>query len=102
MNGIPLEHALLLSAILFAMGLVGVMIRRNILYVLMSVEVMMNSAALAFVAAGSRWQQADGQIMFILILTLAAAEASVGLALLLQLYRRFRTLDLDAASELRG
>ncbi len=102
MNGIPLEYALLLSAILFAMGLTGVMIRRNILYVLMSVEIMMNSAALAFVAAGSRWQQADGQIMFILILTLAAAEASVGLALLLQLYRRFRTLDLDAASELRG
>lgn len=97
-----MEHGLLLAATLFAMGLIGVMIRRNILYVLMSVEVMMNSAALAFVVAGSRWQQADGQIMFILILTLAAAEASVGLALLLQLYRRFQTLDLDAASELKG
>lgn len=102
MAGIPMEHGLLLAATLFAMGLIGVMIRRNILYVLMSVEVMMNSAALAFVVAGSRWQQADGQIMFILILTLAAAEASVGLALLLQLYRRFQTLDLDAASELKG
>lgn len=102
MTGIPMEHGLLLAAILFAMGLTGVMIRRNILYVLMSVEIMMNSAALAFVVAGSRWQQADGQIMFILILTLAAAEASVGLALLLQLYRRYQTLDLDAASELKG
>lgn len=102
MTGIPMEHSLLLSAILFALGLAGVMIRRNILYVLMSVEIMMNSTALAFVAAGSRWQQADGQIMFILILTLAAAEASVGLALLLQLYRRYQTLDLDAASELKG
>lgn len=102
MTGIPMEHGLLLAAILFAMGLTGVMIRRNILYVLMSVEVMMNSAALAFVVAGSRWQQADGQIMFILILTLAAAEASVGLALMLQLYRQFRTLDVDAAGELKG
>jgi NADH-quinone oxidoreductase subunit K len=102
MTGIPMEHGLLLAAILFAMGLTGVMIRRNILYALMSVEVMMNSAALAFVVAGSRWQQTDGQIMFILILTLAAAEASVGLALMLQLYRRFRTLDVDAAGELKG
>lgn len=102
LTGIPMEHGLLLAAALFAMGLTGVMIRRNILYVLMSVEVMMNSTALAFVVAGSRWQQADGQIMFILIITLAAAEASVGLALLLQLYRRFQTLDLDAASELKG
>jgi NADH-quinone oxidoreductase subunit K len=102
MTGILMEHGLLLAAILFAMGLTGVMIRRNILYMLMSVEVMMNSAALAFVVAGSRWQQADGQIMFILILTLAAAEASVGLALMLQLYRRFRTLDVDAAGELKG
>lgn len=99
---IPMEHGLLVAAALFALGLAGVMIRRNIIFMLMSLEVMMNSAALAFVIAGSRWQQPDGQIMFILILTLAAAEASVGLALLLQLHRRFQTLDVDAASEMKG
>jgi len=54
------------------------------------------------VVGGARWGQADGQIMFILVLTLAAAEASVGLALLIQLYRRFRTLDIDAASTMKG
>ena len=62
----------------------------------------LNAAALAFVVAGARWAQPDGQIMFILILTLAACEASVGLALLLQLYRQFRTMDVDRASEMRG
>jgi NADH-quinone oxidoreductase subunit K len=102
MAAIPFNHALILAAVLFCLGLAGVLVRRNILFVLMSIEIMMNAAALAFVAAGSRWGAADGQIMFILILTLAAAEASVGLALVLQLYRRFNTLDTDAASEMKG
>jgi len=64
MNGvsaIPLEHALILSGILFSMGLLGILIRRNILFVLMSIEVMMNGAALAFVAAGSRWGADPGR-----------------------------------------
>ena len=78
------------------------MVRRNILFMLMSLEVMMNAAGLAFVVAGSRWEQPDGQVMFILVITLAAAEAAIGLAILLQLYRRFNTLDVDAASEMRG
>lgn len=102
MTGIPMEHGLALAAVLFSLGLAGLMIRRNILYVLMSLEIMMNAAALAFVVAGARWGQADGQVMFILVITLAAAEASIGLAILLQLSRRFRTLDIDAASEMRG
>ncbi|MBD9425265.1 MULTISPECIES: NADH-quinone oxidoreductase subunit NuoK [Pseudomonas] len=102
MNAVPLEHGLALAAVLFSLGLIGLMVRRNILFVLMSLEVMMNATALAFVVAGSRWVQADGQVMFILVITLAAAEASIGLAILLQLYRRFNTLDVDAASEMRG
>lgn len=102
MSAIPMEYGLLLAGILFALGLIGVMVRRNLLWMLMGLEVMMNAAALAFVVAGSRWVQPDGQIMFILILSLAAAEASVGLAILLQLNHRFRTLDVDAASEMRG
>jgi NADH-quinone oxidoreductase subunit K len=85
MSAIPLEHGLALAAVLFALGLVGLMVRRNILFVLMSLEIMMNATALAFIVAGARWAQADGQVMFILIITLAAAEASIGLAILLQL-----------------
>jgi NADH-quinone oxidoreductase subunit K len=102
MNAIPMEYGLMLSAILFTLGFVGVLVRRNLLFMLMSLEVMMNAAALAFVVAGSHWVQPDGQIMFILILSLAASEASVGLAILFQLYHRFRTLDVDSASEMRG
>lgn len=101
-TGIPMEHGLALSGLLFSMGLMGLLVRRNILFMLMSLEIMLNSAALAFVVAGSRWHQADGQIMFMLIITLAACEACVGLALLLQLYRRFGSLDVDAASQMKG
>jgi NADH-quinone oxidoreductase subunit K len=97
-----LQFTLVLAGILFCLGLLGVLVRRNLLFVLMSIEIMINAAALAFVAAGSRWGQPDGQVMFLMVLTLAAAETSVGLAMLLQLHRRFRTLDTDAASELRG
>jgi NADH-quinone oxidoreductase subunit K len=88
--------------VLFALGLIGLLVRRNILFVLMCIEVMMNAAALAFIVAGSRWAQPDGQIMFILVLSLAASEASVGLAIVFQLYRRFHTLDIDVASEMKG
>jgi len=77
MGQIPLEHGLIVATILFALGFYGVMVRRNLLFMLMSLEIMMNAAALAFVLAGSVWAQPDGQVMFILILTLAAAEAHV-------------------------
>jgi len=97
-----MEHGLAVAALLFCMGLAGLMVRRNLLFMLMSLEVMMNAAGLAFVVAGSRWAQPDGHVMFILVITLAAAEAAIGLAILLQLYRRFNTLDVDAASEMRG
>ena len=68
----------------------------------MSLEIMLNAAGLAFIAAGARWAQADGQVMFILVLTLAAAEVSVGLALVLQLYQKLTVLDADAARRLKG
>ena len=102
MNAIPMEHGLLVAAVLFCVGLCGLLMRRNLLFILMSIEVMMNATALAFVVAGSRWGQADGQIMYILVISLAAAEASIGLALLLMLYRRHHTLDVDIVSEMRG
>jgi NADH-quinone oxidoreductase subunit K len=102
MADIPLEHGLILAVVLFALGLLGVLVRRNLVFVLMSIEIMLNAAGLAFVVAGSRWQQTDGQVMFFFILTMAAAEVSVGLALVLQFYHRAKTLDADAASKMRG
>jgi NADH-quinone oxidoreductase subunit K len=102
MPALPMDHGLMLAALLFALGLIGVLVRRNIVFILMSIEIMLNAAGLAFVVAGSRWAQADGQVMFIFILAVAAAEVSVGLALVLQLYRRLQTLDVDAASKMRG
>ena len=102
MASISMEQGLLLAGILFALGLIGVLTRRNIIFILLSLEVMLNAAGLAFVVAGYRWGQADGQIIFLFILTMAAAEVSVGLALALQLHRLFKTLDVDAASKMRG
>ena len=102
MTAIPMEYGLLLAAILFSLGLVGVLVRRNIMFILMSLEIMFNATGLVFVVAGSRWAEGDGQIMFVLILTLAAAEVGIGLGLVLQMFRRFRTLDADALSGMRG
>lgn len=101
MSGVPLAHALALCATLFGLGLLGVLLRRNLIFVLMSLEVMLNSAGLAFVVAGSRWAQPDGQILFVLVLTLAAAEVAVGLALVLAIHRRFKTLDVNALAEMK-
>ncbi len=102
MASVPMEGGLLIAGILFVLGLAGVLLRRNIIFILLSIEVMLNAAGLAFIVAGARWQQADGQVMFLFILTMAASEVSVGLALVLQLYHQFRTLDTDAASRMRG
>ncbi|PFG08573.1 MULTISPECIES: NADH-quinone oxidoreductase subunit NuoK [unclassified Marinobacter] len=102
MSGVPMEHGLVLAAILFALGLAGLMFRRNMIFILMSLEIMLNAAGLAFIVAGAAWQQPEGQVMFLLVITLAAAEASVGLALLIQLHQRFKSLDIDAVSRMRG
>jgi NADH-quinone oxidoreductase subunit K len=97
-----IEYALLLAVLLFVVGLVGVAARRNVLFVLMSIEIMLNAGGLAFVAAGARWGQADGQVMFLFILAMAAAEVAVGLALILRLHHLFGTVDTDAAGTMRG
>ena len=102
MGAIPVEHGLMLAGILFSLGLIGVLTRRNIVFVLMSLEVMLNACGLAFVVAGSRWEQPDGQIMFLLILTLAAAEVAVGLSLIIQLFRRYQSVDINVLSALKG
>ncbi len=102
MTGVPAGAGLGLAAVLFSIGLVGVLVRRNLIFMLLSIEIMLNASGLAFIVGGSRWGNAAGQIMFILVLTLAAAEVSVALALILQIARRFGTLDADAVGELRG
>ncbi len=92
---------LILSAILFVLGLIGVLTRKNVIFMLISVEIMLNAAGLAFVAAGAKWQQPDGQVMFLFILAMAAAEVSIGLALVLQIYHQHKTLDVENITALK-
>ncbi len=102
MNGIPVQYGLILASVLFLLGLVGVLSRRNIMLMLVSVEIMLNAAGLAFVVASSRWAQPDGQVMFIFILSMAASEVSVGLALVIQMFHLNKSLDVDALSKMKG
>jgi len=101
-GAVPMTHGLMVAGMLFVLGLVGLLVRRNIIYMLMSIEIMLNAAGLAFIVAASRWGQPEGQIMFIVILSTAAAEVAVGLALVLRFYSRFKTLDADVANDMRG
>lgn len=101
MTHLPVNMGLLLAVILFLLGLLGVLIRRNILFMLMSVEIMLNAAGLAFVVAGARWMKADGQVMFLFILAVAAAEVAVGLALILQMHHQHKTIDVNVLNQLK-
>lgn len=96
-----LEHYLIVSAILFAIGCAGVFLRRNLITILLSVEIMMNAANLALVAFGRYWGRVDGQIIVFFVVTVAAAEAAVGLAIVIALFRHRDTLDPDALVTLR-
>jgi NADH-quinone oxidoreductase subunit K len=102
MEAVPSQYGLVLAGVLFVLGLAGVLIRRNVFFTLMSIEVMLNAAGLAFVVAGAQWGQPDGQVMFLFILSMAAAEVSVGLALVLRMHHLFKTVDIDSASQMRG
>ena len=90
---VPLGHVFLLAGIIFSMGLVCIVAHRNLIMTLVGVEVMMNAAAIAFVAAALRWQLMEGQAFMLFILAVAAAEVSVGLALVVSAYRRTGSLD---------
>jgi len=90
-----------LALALFLLGLLGLLTRRNLIFVLMSIEIMLNAAGLLFITAGMRWGNPDGQIMLILVLNLAGAELALGLVLLLRLRGRLTTLDGDEAILLR-
>ncbi|AFQ23980.1 NADH-quinone oxidoreductase subunit NuoK [Candidatus Portiera aleyrodidarum] len=102
MTLIPIDYVFILSLILFFIGIFGLLIRRNIIVIFICLEIMLNSSAYVYVISGEYWGQPDGQVMFILIMTVAAAEISIGLALLIQLQKNLKSFDIDKFSRLKG
>ena len=96
------SYYILLSASLFTLGVLGVLVRRNAIVVFMSVELMLNAANLAFVAFARQQGNIDGQVLVFFVITVAAAEVAVGLALLVTIFRNKQTADVDAISQLHG
>ena len=90
---VPINHVLLLSGLLFALGLFATLARRNLIMMLLGIEIMLNAAAVAFVGASLHWQQMEGQAMVIFILAVAATEVAVGLAAIIGIYRRSGSVD---------
>lgn len=99
---IPLTYYLVLSALLFTMGALGVLIRRNALIIFMSVELMLNAANLAFVAFARQYHLFTGQLFVFFVMTVAAAEVAIGLALIVAIFRTKRSIDVDQISSLKG
>jgi NADH-quinone oxidoreductase subunit K len=98
---VGLNHYLMLSGVLFAIGTAGVFVRRNLITVLLSIEIMLNAVNLTFVAVGRYQGTVDGQIITFFVMTVAAAEAAVGLALVISLFRHRETLNPDAFTSLK-
>jgi len=98
---IPLSHYLVVSAVLFAIGTAGVFLRRNLITILLSIEIMLNAVNLSFVAFGRQFGNLDGQIIVFFVMTVAAAEAAVGLAIVIGLYRHKESLNPDAFASLK-
>jgi len=98
---VPLSHYLILSALLFGIGTAGVFLRRNLITILLSVEIMLNAVNLTFVALGRTLGTVDGQVIVFFVITVAAAEAAVGLALVISLFRHRETLNPDAYTSLK-
>jgi NADH-quinone oxidoreductase subunit K len=102
MQNVPLAGYLVVSAVLFTIGVLGVLIRRNPLIIFMSIELMLNAVNLSFVAFSSYLNSADGQMFVFIVLTVAAAEVVVGLALIVSIFRTRRKIDVDEMNILRG
>ena len=96
---VPLNHVLLLSALMFGLGLFCTLARRNLIMVLLGIEIMLNATSVAFVGSALHWQRIEGQAMVLFILAVAATEVSVGLAAIVALYRRTRSIDPDVRPE---
>lgn len=99
---VGLNHYLILSAVLFSIGVTGVLMRRNALVLLMSIELMLNSVNISFVAFSKYNALLEGQIMVFFVMTIAAAEAAVGLALLVMIYKRFKEVNIRFFEHLKG
>jgi NADH-quinone oxidoreductase subunit K len=99
---ITVTHYVALSAILFIIGVVGVLIRRNAILIFMSVELMLNAANLAFVAFARHFDQLDGQIIAFFVMTVAAAEVAVGLALIVTIFKTKHSIDVDEINSMKG
>lgn len=99
---VSISHYLMLSAILFSLGVAGVLIRRNAIIVLMCVELMLNAVNLSFVALARKWGELDGHVVVFFVMAVAAAEAAVGLALVIALFRHKATINLEEANLLKG
>jgi len=98
---IPLEHVIGLSAILFLIGTIGALTRRNLIVILMSIELMLNAANLAFVGFARAWGQHDGHVFVLMVIVLAACEVAVGLGIVIALFRNRESVNVDDVSLLR-
>jgi NADH-quinone oxidoreductase subunit K len=99
---LTVNHFLILSAVLFSVGTIGVLIRRNPLIMFMSIELMLNAANLAFVAFARYLNHLDGQVIVFIVLTVAAAEVAIGLAIIVAVFRARATVNVDDANSLKG
>lgn len=102
MNVVPVDYYVLLSAILFTIGAMGVLIRRNPLIIFMSIELMLNAANLVFVAYASVFESFSGQIFVFFVIAVAAAEVAVGLALIVQIFKAKKNINIDELNSLKG
>jgi NADH-quinone oxidoreductase subunit K len=99
---IPIEYFVILSAVLFVMGVVGVLVRRNAIMIFMSVELMLNAGNLALVAFSRQWENVQGNLFVFFVMTVAAAEVAVGLALIVAIFRSKKSIDIDELTSMRG
>jgi NADH-quinone oxidoreductase subunit K len=99
---VPIEYFVLLSAVLFIMGVLGVLVRRNAIMIFMSIELMLNSANLALVAFARQWANVGGQLVVFFVITVAAAEVAVGLALIVAIFKTKKSIDIDELHAMEG
>ena len=102
MNSVPAEYFLILSAVMFALGILGVLLRRNALVVFMCLELMFNAANLAFITFARVYGAVSGQVVVFFVMTVAAAEVAIGLALMVEIFRTKRSIDMDQMNNLKG
>ena len=99
---VPVEHVVILSLIIFSIGILGVLIRKNAIIIFMSIELMLNAVNLSLVGFSRYYNSVDGQVFVFLVMTLAAAEVAVGLAIIVSLFRNKQTINIDEMNILRG